>query len=60
MSFALILGVLLAVFAGSQIYWYVRARTLVKRLGSARTARLLSAAVVVAWFCCAVSDEIFV
>ena len=41
MSFALILGIVMAVFVGSQIYWYVRARALVKRLVKTRTARIL-------------------
>jgi len=41
MSFRLIFGIVMAVFVGSQIYWYVRARALVKRLAKTRTARML-------------------
>jgi len=45
MSFALIFGILMAVFVGSQIYWFVRARALVKRLVQTRRARILLTAV---------------
>jgi predicted MPP superfamily phosphohydrolase len=41
MSFALIFGIAMAVFAASQIYWYVRARALVKRLAKTRASRIL-------------------
>ena len=43
MSFALILGIVMAVFVGSQIYWYVRARTLVRRLAKTRKMRIVLA-----------------
>src|SRR5580698_1626372 len=49
MSFALIFGILMAFFVGSQIYWYVRARTLVKKLAKARTARILLVAGLLAY-----------
>ena len=41
MSFPLIFGILIAIFLASQIYWYVRARALVKRVAKTRTARIL-------------------
>jgi len=41
MSFRLIFTVLMAVFAASQIYWYVRARALVKKLAQTRRTRVL-------------------
>jgi len=41
MSFARIIGVLLAVFVASQIYWFVQARALVRRLAKTRRARIL-------------------
>jgi uncharacterized protein len=45
MHFTLIAIAIIAVFAGSQIYWYVRARALAKRLAKTRTTRnLLTAA----------------
>lgn len=45
MSFALIFGIVVFVFAASQIYWYVKARSLVKRLAKTKGARrLLTAA----------------
>jgi predicted MPP superfamily phosphohydrolase len=37
----LIFGILMALFAGSQIYWYVRARALVKRRATSKIARIL-------------------
>jgi predicted MPP superfamily phosphohydrolase len=40
MSFAKILGIVLAVFVASQVYWYVRARALVNRLAKTRRARV--------------------
>jgi divalent metal cation (Fe/Co/Zn/Cd) transporter len=44
MLFAILIVVTIAVFVGSQIYWYARARALVKRLVETRTARTLLAA----------------
>ena len=41
MSFGLILGIALAIFLGSQIYWYRRAHSLVNKVAKARTARIL-------------------
>jgi uncharacterized protein len=41
MSFARIFGVVMAVFVGSQVYWYLRARSLAKTLTATRRARLL-------------------
>jgi len=41
MSFRLILGIIMAVFAASQIYWYVRARALVRRRAKTKSARIL-------------------
>jgi predicted MPP superfamily phosphohydrolase len=41
MSFALIFRILIAIFLGSQIYWLVRARALVKRVAITRTARIV-------------------
>lgn len=41
MSFRLILGIALALFLGSQIYWYRRAHSLVNKVAKARTARVL-------------------
>ena len=41
MSFPTLLGIAMALFVGSQIYWYVRARTLVKRLAKTTAARVL-------------------
>jgi predicted MPP superfamily phosphohydrolase len=49
MSFALIFGILMAFFVGSQIYWYLRARTLLKKLANARTARILLVAGLLAY-----------
>jgi len=40
MSFRLILGIALAIFLGSQIYWYRRAHSLVNKVAKARTARI--------------------
>jgi predicted MPP superfamily phosphohydrolase len=48
MSFRLIFGIVMAVFLGSQIYWYVQARALVKRLAKTRTARMLITAAILA------------
>jgi len=45
MPFALIFGILMAVFAVSQIYWFLQARALVKRLVKARKTRIVVAAV---------------
>jgi hypothetical protein len=45
MSFALIFGVLISIFAASQIYWFARARALVKRLAKTKNARLILTAV---------------
>jgi uncharacterized protein len=44
MSFRLILGVLMALFVGSQIFWLVRARALLQRLAKTRTTLILAAA----------------
>jgi predicted MPP superfamily phosphohydrolase len=41
MSFPLIFGILMAVFAASQVYWYVRARGLVKRIAKTKEWRNL-------------------
>jgi hypothetical protein len=41
MSFALIFRILIAIFLGSQIYWFARARSLVKRVAKTRKARIL-------------------
>jgi hypothetical protein len=41
MSFRLILGIALAIFLGSQIYWYRRAHSLVNKVAKVRTARIL-------------------
>jgi len=50
MSFRLIFGILMAVFVGSQIYWYARARALVKKQVKTRRARtLLTAAALAAY-----------
>jgi predicted MPP superfamily phosphohydrolase len=43
MPFALIIVTTIAFFVGSQIYWYARARALVKRLAETRTAQTLLA-----------------
>ncbi len=47
MSFAVIFGILIAIFFASQVYWYARTRALVKRLAKTRTARWLVAAILV-------------
>lgn len=45
MSFVLIFGIVISAFAASQIYWYAKARALVKRLAKTKGARrLLTAA----------------
>ncbi len=44
MSFGLILGVMFALFVGSQIYWFGRARALVRAVAATRMARVLLAA----------------
>lgn len=44
MSFAFIFGILIAIFLASQVFWYVRARALLKILAPARTARMVAAA----------------
>jgi len=41
MSFALIFGIFLAIFVASQIYWYARARVLVKQAAKTKRARIL-------------------
>ena len=41
MSFTRILGILTAIFLASQIYWYVQAHALVKRLAKTRKTRIL-------------------
>jgi len=41
MSVARILGIAMAVFVASQIYWYVRARALLNRVAKTRRARML-------------------
>src|ERR1035441_9289752 len=41
MSFRLILGIVMAVFAASQIHWYARSRALVKRRAKTKAARIL-------------------
>ena len=41
MSFRVILSIAMAVFAASQIYWYLRARALVKRAAKSRRTRIL-------------------
>ena len=41
MSFALIFGIFVAIFVASQIYWYARARALVKQTARTKTARIL-------------------
>ncbi len=48
MSFPLILGIVLAVFLGSQVYWFMRARALVKRLATTTPARTLFTAAILA------------
>jgi predicted MPP superfamily phosphohydrolase len=48
MSFALILGIVMAAFVGSQIYWYVQARTLMRRLAKAGRMRILLTAAALA------------
>src|SRR5271165_577746 len=48
MSFRLILGIVMAVFVGSQIYWFARMRVLVRRLVKTRRSRILLVAAVVA------------
>jgi predicted MPP superfamily phosphohydrolase len=40
MSFAKIIGIVMAVFVASQIYWLVQARALVNRLANSRKARI--------------------
>src|SRR5580700_3541397 len=46
MSFPRIFGILIAIFLGSQIYWYARAWGLVKRVARTRTTRIaLTAAI---------------
>ncbi len=46
MSFPRIFGILIAIFLGSQIYWYFQARTLVKKVARTRTTRIaLTAAI---------------
>ncbi|MGA2736308.1 MAG: metallophosphoesterase [Bryobacteraceae bacterium] len=50
MSFAKILGIVLAVFVASQIYWYVRGRAVVNRLAKTRRARMLLTAAVLAGY----------
>jgi hypothetical protein len=44
MSFRLILGIAMAVFVASQIYWLARARALAMRLVKTRRARILAMA----------------
>src|ERR1700722_1115127 len=44
MSFRIIIGLVMAVLLVSQIYWFLQARGLVKRLVQHRTARILLAA----------------
>src|SRR5580658_1125563 len=45
MSFARIIGIVMAVFVGSQVYWFVQSRALVKKLAkTSRTRILLTAA----------------
>src|SRR5450755_3339867 len=44
MSIRLILGILMALFVGSQIFWLVRARALLQRLAKTRTTLILAAA----------------
>ena len=46
MSFALIFGIFMAMFAASQIYWFGRTRALIKRLDNRRKRVLLTAAMV--------------
>jgi len=48
MSFPRIFGILIAVFLGSQIYWYARALALVKKMASTRRVRVLLGAGVLA------------
>jgi predicted MPP superfamily phosphohydrolase len=50
MSLAPIFGILIAVFVGSQIYWYLQARTLVKRLAKTRKTRILLTAAGLAFY----------
>jgi len=45
MSFARIFTVLMAVFAASQVYWFLRARAMMKRLSKSRSTALLATAV---------------
>jgi hypothetical protein len=40
MSFARIFRILIAIFLASQIYWFVRARALVKSVARTRRARI--------------------
>ncbi|HLY16690.1 MAG TPA: metallophosphoesterase [Bryobacteraceae bacterium] len=42
MSFTVILAIVFSVFAMSQVYWYLRARAVVKRLTRSRRARLVA------------------
>jgi hypothetical protein len=44
MSFALIFGILITIFVASQIYWYLRARALVKRFAKTNMTRILAIA----------------
>jgi predicted MPP superfamily phosphohydrolase len=48
MSFRLILGIAMAVFVASQIYWLARARALAMRVAKTRRARILAIAAVLA------------
>jgi len=50
MSFRVILSIAMAVFAASQIYWYLRARALVKRAAKSRRMRILVTAATLAAF----------
>ncbi len=41
MSFPLIFSILIAIFVASQVFWYIRARALVKRLAQTRQTQLI-------------------
>jgi len=50
MSFPLIFGILISLFAASQIYWFARMRALLKRLSKTRRARILLTCAILATY----------
>src|SRR5579871_755069 len=48
MSFPLIFAILLGIFAASQVYWFTRARALVRHFAQTRKTRVVALTIVVA------------